>query len=222
MAMHLDHYQLSARNIYETAHKLREETRLGFYDGGYFPDAGLASKIFPLGAGAYLAVEGVIDAGKIQTAATAKAFHDRTAMGDCFSLLSMRVDRIAELEAIAARHKTAVVKRPVVRIRPDGPPVEAFSAPAGASQQGRVNWYCHEKRINHHPAGQPVHYWPGLIEPRGVAWLEVGGSEQNMADWLGVPPAQFPYRYNGKAHGLYAIGVRTDRGDVEIRRPWRV
>lgn len=222
MAMHLDHYQLSTRNIYETAHKLREETGLGFYDGGFFPEAGIANRIFPLGKGAYLEVEGVIDAGKIETVPTARAFHERTASGECFSLLAMRVDTMQELRALADRHKSQVSPSPVVRIRPNGPAVEAFSTPAGASRHGRVNWYCHEDRINRHPSGQPVFHWPGMVDAQGIAWVEVGGTENDMNQWLGIPAAQFPYRYNGKPHGLYGIGVKTNKGEVEIRRPWRV
>jgi len=222
MPMYLDHYQLSTRNIYETAQKLREETGLGFYDGGYFPDSGIANKIFPLGGTTYLEVEGVVDAGQIRTGPTAKAFHERTEGGECFSLIAMRVDTLEELHGIAARLNSAISNTPVVRVRPDGPPLRAFSTPAGASRLGRVNWYCHEDRMNRHPSGQPVNYWPGMVEPLGIAWLEVGGTEKDMTQWLGVSATQFPYRYNGKPYGLYGIGVKTNKGEVEIRRPWRV
>jgi len=229
MAMHLDHYQLSTRNIYESAQKLRAETNLSFYDGGFFPDRGIANKIFPLGEGTYIEVEGVVDAGAIALKADgtpvnpgAKGFHDRTATGECYSLLAMRVDTLDELKEIAARHKSVISQGPVVRVRPNGPAVQAYSTPAGASQQGRINWYCHENRISMHPSGQPVFPWPKTVEPKGIAWLEVGGTEQQMTEWLGVPANQFPYRYNGQPHGLYAIAVKSDKGEIVIRRPWRV
>jgi len=229
MPMHLDHYQLSTRNIYVSAQKLREETGLSFYDGGFFPDAGIANKIFPLGEGTYIEVEGVVDAGAIAmkpdgtpVSPGARGFYDRTADGECFSLLSMRVDTLDELKEIADRHKSVISQSAVVRVRPNGPPVQAYSTPAGAGKQGRVNWYCHENRINMHPSGQPVFPWPKVVEPKGIAWLEVGGTEKDMTDWLGVPASNFPYRYNGKAHGLYAIAVKSDKGEIVIRRPWRV
>lgn len=229
MAMHLDHYQLSTRNIYVSAHKLREETGIGFYDGGFFPDHGIANKIFPLGGGTYIEVEGVVDAGAIQLKPDgtpvnpgAKAFYDRTADGECFSLLSMRVDTLDELKEIADRHQSVISKSPVVRVRPNGPAVQAYSTPAGAGQKGRVNWYCHENRINFHPSGQPIFIWPKLVEPQGIAWLEVGGTEQEMTEWLGQPASNFPYKFNGQAHGLYAIAVKSAKGEIVIRRPWRV
>jgi hypothetical protein len=54
----------------------------------------------------------------------------------------------------------------------------------------------------------------------GVEWLEMGGTEAEMEEWLGQPPSTLKMRFNGKSLGLYAIGVKTDTaGIVEIRRP---
>lgn len=72
-----------------------------------------------------------------------------------------------------------------------------------------------------HPGGQPVFNWPGCVEPQGISFLEVGGTEKEMTDWIAEPANHFPYRFNGKPHGLYAIGVKTNKGEVVIRRPWR-
>ena len=62
MPQYLDHYQLSTRNIYESAQKLREETGLGVYDGGFFAGQGMANRIFPLGGITYLELGGIIQA----------------------------------------------------------------------------------------------------------------------------------------------------------------
>lgn len=71
-----------------------------------------------------------------------------------------------------------------------------------------------------HPSGQPAINTPGLVNPMGVEWLEMGGTEAEMADWLGQDPKTLNMRFNGKSLGLYAIGVKTDtKGTVEIRRP---
>jgi hypothetical protein len=234
MAMHLDHYQMSTRNIYKTAQELREETGLGFYDGGYFPNGGIANKIFPLGAGTYIEIEGVVDAGSIATNPGAKRFHERTADGECLSLYCMRVDTMDELKAIATRLNTTVSSSLVTRIRPNGPPVQAYSTPSNGGGPGQPptpgltprnpnlpNWYCHEDRIYMHPSGQPVFNWPGCVEPQGIAWLEVGGAEKEFYEYLGVPVGTFPYKFVNKPQGLYAIGVKTNKGEVVIRRPWR-
>jgi hypothetical protein len=234
MAMHFEHYQLSTRNIYQTAQKLREETGLGFYDGGYFTSGGIANKIFPLGECTYLEVEGVVDAGAVATDPGAKAFYDRSADGESFSLLSMRVDTLEEMQALAARFGATLAKSPTTRVRPNGPPVEAYSTPPGThtghgavsgelatpERSGRVGWF-YFPNLYLHPAGQPVFNWPGCVEPQGISFLEVGGTEQEMTEWLGQPASNFPYRFNGKPQGLYAIGVKTSKGEVVIRRPWR-
>ncbi len=71
-----------------------------------------------------------------------------------------------------------------------------------------------------HPSGQPTINTPGQVKPMGVEWLEMGGTEAEMEEWLGQPPSTLKMRFNGKSLGLYAIGVKTDTaGIVEIRRP---
>ena len=41
-----------------------------------------------------------------------------------------------------------------------------------------------------------------------------------MYDWLEVPVGTFPFKFNGKLPGLYAIGVKTMKGgELVIRRP---
>jgi hypothetical protein len=41
-----------------------------------------------------------------------------------------------------------------------------------------------------------------------------------MYDWLDVPARTFPFKFNGKPPGLYAVGVRTmTGGEVVVRRP---
>jgi len=41
-----------------------------------------------------------------------------------------------------------------------------------------------------------------------------------MYDWLDVAVGTFPFKFNGKLPGLYAIGVKTMKGgEVVIRRP---
>lgn len=233
MAMRLDHYQLSTRNIYATAQKLRDETGLGFYDGGYFTSGGIANKIFPLGRGCYLEVEGVVDAGIIDKDLGAKVFFDRTAEGECFSLNGMRVDTMEEMQALAKRFGSEL-KGGASRVRPNGPQVYGYSTPTGThaghaaatgevthpDRAGKVTWYYFPDMYLH-PSGQPVFNWPGCVEPLGISFLEVGGTEAEMTEWLGVPAKNFPYRFNGKAQGLYAIGVNTSDGEKIIRRPSR-
>jgi hypothetical protein len=118
----VDHISMAVRNVYEAAHQLREETGLGFYDGGWSA-SGLASRIFPLGPGFYLQMEGIVDTTLLsqQKAGPLRLFHDQTAKGDCLRGFAMGTETMAELEAIAARLKVPVASNPTAgRILPDG------------------------------------------------------------------------------------------------------
>ena len=56
----LSHVCLGVQNLYEGAHRLREETGLENYDSGWFR-AGMANRIFPVGNDQYIEVESLID-----------------------------------------------------------------------------------------------------------------------------------------------------------------
>ena len=58
-----------------------------------------------------------------------------------------------------------------------------------------------------------------LVVPQGITFIEMGGTEKAMTDWLGQPASDFPFKFNGKTPGLYAIGVKSDKGEIVIRRP---
>jgi len=49
--------------------------------------------------------------------------------------------------------------------------------------------------------------------------MEMGGTRARMQQWLGQNPDDLHMKFNGRSPGLYAIGVTTDVGEVEIRRP---
>ena len=72
--------------------------------------------------------------------------------------------------------------------------------------------------MNTHPSGQRVIAAPDLIAPAGIAWIEFGGTEQEMTKWLGIPAADFPFRFNGGAPGIHAVAVKTDSREIVVRR----
>jgi hypothetical protein len=141
-----------------------------------------------------------------------------------FSGVCLRVTSLAELGEIAKRHGGTIRPTPSTRTPPDGPSMKFWDAPyaAGAAdpwETGKPTWCCWEERLYMHPSGQPGVNAPGLVQPLGVAWMEMGGTKAQMQAWLGQNPDDLKMRFNGKAAGLYAIGVTTDVGEVEIRRP---
>ena len=173
MAMHLDHFSISSPNLYYGAHRLRLESTLSFYDGGYFLNGDHANRIFPLGANTYLELNGIVNAESVVIPKNRPWWYEKVqTVGECFTGLG-----------------------------------------------GLPNWYWFED-LPMHPSGQPPVSWPNITRPDGIAWIEVGGTEKEMYDWLDVPAGTFPFKFNGKLPGLYAIGVKTMKGgEVVIRRP---
>ena len=223
MAVMLDHIHLGCVNVYATAFDLMKATRLGHYDGGFTSAITVGQKTMPLGGGAYLEIESLVDPFATADASKHPWWYTRAiaAKSPVFSGLCLRVDTMDELNAIAKRHGGAA--RLNVRTPSDGPQVKFWEAPysAGADpwQSGKPTWCCWENRLYRHPSGQPVVNAPGLVTPNGVAWIEMGGTKAQTQTWLNQNPDDLHMKFNGKAPGVYAIGVRTDAGDIEIRRP---
>jgi hypothetical protein len=225
MAAVVDHFHMGSANIYTSVDKLQKELRLGHYDGGFMSGVVIGHKAFPLNAGVYIEVEAVIDPFAVPAGQEpgfqkkAEQFGTEVWTGVC-----LRVDTIAELEDIARRLGGKVNPHPSMRIRPDGPLNKSISCPviAGAKpnfELGLPQWYCWEDRLYRHPAGMPTVPMQGLRKPNGTEWIEMGGDEDTMGKWLGQDPKTLGMRFNGKKPGLYAIGIRTDEGVIELRRP---
>jgi hypothetical protein len=66
-----------------------------------------------------------------------------------------------------------------------------------------------------HPSRQLASY--GTATPQGVAWLELGGTDEEMSDYLGVKASSLGLRFNEKEHGLHAMCMKTSRGQAVIR-----
>jgi hypothetical protein len=217
--IHIDHFSISAANIFQASNDLRKETGLGFYDGGYFP-GGNANKIFPLGGQTYLEVGGFVDVYVASDPKRAKPWwYEKVREGERFSGLCLRVDTLDELRAIADRLKVKFPDDPLSKTKPDGSTLHAWGVPSAGEtwSKGLPNWYFHPAMYLH-PSGQPVIGTDKLVLPQGISFIEVGGTEQAMTDWIGVPASNFPFRFNGKTPGLYAVGVKTDKSEIVIRR----
>jgi hypothetical protein len=230
MAMQIDHIHMGSANHYESVYRIMMETGLGHYDGGTMgahqadlaPPGAVGHKAVPLGGEVYIEIETIVDPFGTEDPKSHPWWYTKAvAKGDIFSGLCLRVDTMEELAEVAKRHNTVIVPVPGTRLRPDGPMVKFWETPSAgvAWAKGLPPWYCWEDRMNVHPSGQPIVAAPHQVNPLGVAWLEMGGTESQMADWLGVPPSTFLMRFNGKPLlGLYAVGVKTDKGEVVIRR----
>lgn len=227
MAAILDHMHIGCTNVYTTAFELTRTTKLGHYDGGFTGDIAIGHKAVPLGGkGVYLEIESIVDPFATADVSRRPWWYKRAvaAGSPIFSGVCLRVDTMEQLAEIARRHGGSVRPTPTIRTRPDGPEAQSWDAPyapglADPWQTGKPTWCCWENRLYAHPSGQPVINAPGLVQPMGVAWMEMGGTKATMQAWLGQNPDDLNMKFNGKSPGLYAIGVSTDAGEVVIRRP---
>ena len=216
----VDHICLGVQNLYEGTFRLREETGFGDYDGGWFPTSSLANRIVPLGNDTYIEVESVIDAHKLrQGDPTSVWFDDCVRSGDVFIGWCARVDTRAELDRIAKRLNENVLEDALKR-SPDGRLAAGVARVPGAVpcwKAGRPNFFYFPEMDTHPARLTPTS--PVSNPPLGLSYLELGGTAEEMSDWLGLPAEQLPVRFNGQAEGLYAVVVNTASGPVTIRRP---
>lgn len=215
-SIQIDHISFGVQNLYEGAQRLRDETGFGVAEGGWFRGIGIANRIMPTGADTYIEIESVIDTYEFERKnPAAQWFHSRMAGGDRFIGWCCRVSSLDELNAIAKRLGSKVIVGPV-RTRPDGSEPVATRTPDTATcwAKGVPNFFYvpdASKNAGHIPV-------PGANTPTGIAWLELGGTEREMSEWLGIPASNLPLRFNGKAPGVHAVGINSTRGLVEIRR----
>lgn len=212
----IDHIAFGVQNLYEGAQRLRDETGFGVTEGGWFRGLGIANRIMPTGADTYIEIESVIDTYELDRGnPLAQWYHRQIADGDCFIGWCCRVSSLDELHAIAKRLGSEVLVGPI-RTRPDGSAPAATRTPDTAAcwAKGLPNFF-YMPDVTRNAGHVPV---PGTNTPKGIAWMELGGTEKQMSDWLGIPASTLPLRFNGNSPGIHAVGINSDRGVIEIRR----
>ncbi|MDR5785319.1 VOC family protein [Caballeronia sp. LP003] len=224
----LDHICLAAQNVYEATFRLSQETGFGNYDGGFFPLYGLGHKVVPLSPDVYIEVEGIVDYVQLYDANPVTKLYERvTLAGDCFLGLCFRASTMEEMECFAAHQGTTVDTKTLnvdtARQMMNGNRGLAIQVPSAlkAWPEGMPNLYF-KPDLSNHPASMPVEKGTGRSTPGGVEWIEIGADENQLSSWFGdvVKPADLnvEIRYNGLSPGLYAMGVKSDSGLIEIRR----
>jgi hypothetical protein len=236
MAISINHFSLGARNIYESAARLNKETGFGFWTGEWVQTT--ACHMFPLGKDVFIEVEGTIDAHAYLAMPKPNYTYDALDVdneynGDHWTGLMLGVESLAELEAVAKRLGGEVSPddskvNPYSHFRrPDGYTMGYQSAPRfpGARPdkwpRGLPSFYYYPD-VPGRSSNQPVIARPHLVTATGVKWIEFGGTEALLSEWMGVPKASdvIPVKFNGKEVGLWAVCVgREGMDDVVIRRP---
>ena len=229
MPLHIDHISLASPHIFRSADALAKETGLGYWTGEWLRETSV--NIVPLGPpGNFIEISGIVDIFSLREMNERRQWLlDITETGDHFNGLCLGVDSMEELEAFA-RHWKSTVNRadnpdPSAHFqRANGYILPMASTPVTKRtvwMQGLPNVYYYPDRT-HHSSGQPTHAIPNQVRPTGLKWVEVGGTAQQMADWLGGMHHvdMLPLKFNGKSLGVWAVCVGAEEhDDIVIRRP---
>jgi hypothetical protein len=218
----LDHFSLGVRNLYEGCHRLREETGLDNYDGGWFRGVGIGNRIIPLPSDTFIEVESIIDhfepadgpAGWVK-----RWFEDTLKDGeDHWMFWCLRTKTLEELEDVARRFGTTVATVEG-RIRPTGYIGSMTLTPNidSAFARGLPNWYYTPDFSLHGAREQIVEHRQPLRE---IAWLEVGGDPRELEEHVGTETFDsLPLRFVERPAGLYGVGLTTvDGEEIAIRK----
>ena len=211
--MAIDHISLGVKNLFEGAARLQIETGIVGTEGSWFPEVGMANRYFRTGNSTYIEVESVIDPYAVESLRPAKHFVEQLRDGDRFLGWVIRVETREELQEIASRLRSEILDSPLGQNVSGGPRANYVRTPETFScwSRGLPNFIYWDQK--------PKPITPGPVIPTGIAWLEVGGTEQRMRDWIGNDITRLPLRFNGKELGVHAVAIQVEGRVIEVRRP---
>jgi hypothetical protein len=206
----IDHVVLAVHDLEASAERVWEEHGLRFERGGHHPRWGTANMIAPLGHD-YVELLGVVD----------EEVGSRTVLGRALMELSADGDRwfsvcVADEDIVATATRLGLTVRPGARTRPDG--TEVRWRGAGIEERGEelclpffIAW---DVPAELHPGAAPAAH---RVPVEGIGWVEVGGDEGRLRDWLGdgeLPIHVVP----GAEPRVRAVGIRLrDGGEILLR-----
>ena len=200
--MKIDHVILGVEDLESAACRLEEQHGLRSIAGGSHADWGTANRIVPLGE-EYLELLSVVDGDSQHPLAV--ALRVWCAGGDCLVGVAVETD---DIEGAAARVGMPVVQGE--RVTPDGETIRFRLVGIEAAFTRSLPFFIEWGDGREHRMGP--HRAPGF----GIAWVELGGDEVRLREWLGedVPGL----RVVGGEPGVRAACLRTPRGEVLLGR----
>jgi len=212
--MKIDHLVLWCADYNATSEQLFAETGLASRDGGWFPSEAIGQRIVPLGNGQFLEIESKLDDAKFREFAgpVASFMDDAVREHPCFLTFWVRTD---DIESAAARLGVDVWT--VRKTMPDGREMYGKTAPPtlDAIAQGLPVFLWLPEDSPHASRMSVTH----RAEPERIAWLELGGTEDRIAEWLGPEWCDLPLRFTGESPGITALGIAMRDGSEIVLRP---
>jgi hypothetical protein len=215
--IHIDHGMFATNNIEETTQRFREQYGLNCFKGGLHPD-GTRTWVVPLGS-KYVQYIEILTVENPEQAS--KDFYGRWLLekikgGEAFIGWALQTD---EIDEICARHDLKPWTGSVTR--PEGS--SSSWSEAGFEQVATSGWLPFFISYNDLDARRTRSQADLVrvqhnIEPIEISWIEVGGKQEQLREWLGDRIlSELPVRVSGTTPGMRAIGVKTTKGEVIIR-----
>ena len=203
----LDHVILGVQDLDLAADRLRERYGLDSLEGGRHPGWGTANRIVPMGSN-YIELLGAVDREEASHSFLGRRLLEQTQAGDRLIGWCVAPD---SLEAAASRLGLAVSAGR--RERPDGIVLSWQSAGLEAAMTQEflpffISWTVPREL---HPGLAPARH---RIRPLGLAWVELSGDPDRLAEWLGGEEA--PVRWTQGPAGVHAAGIATEQGDIVL------
>lgn len=212
--MRLDHLSYAAEpdGLINTTTRLGQLLGESFVDGGVHPRFGTRNAVLPLAAGTYVEVVEVLDHPASDKAPFGQAVRARSVAGGGWLGWVVAVDDISEVEVRLERRAVAGSRH-----RPDGVELRWQQIGVTGMQSDPQLPFFIEWDVE--PALHPSARATGAISLRQ---LEIAGSPDRLADWLGAAPdspftdVDVDWTAPHGNPGLLAASFRTAAGDLRI------
>lgn len=202
--MWFDHVPIAVADLDEACEAFRRRYGLGWTGTGRHPQ-GTVTRAIPVSPTEYIELLAIEDPAGSWSADVRSALDRREPLMGW----SIEVD---DIEAVAARVGVAA-EHGAVQLE-DG---TSGTWSTVSSDRERLPFFIRYARSHRERAAANVERLREAehdCEPRGFAWMEVGGDERRLRDWLGDCPLDVGHV--GGRPGLRRFAVRTGGGDVLI------
>jgi hypothetical protein len=210
--LHLDHAAIAVDNLFSGYMDFRRQTGLEVMVGGYFNSGnGVANVLIPTNNFTFLEIESVIQFNAPHPSPMFSNVGSPKWVGWC-----IRVDSLEELEEVGDRIGAPVSSATSDYVRYNGElhPPQPSTRIDNAWELGHPSYYLMD--LEHHVGNVPLNH---ATAPAGFRWFEIGGTEKQAHEMLGVHPDELNIRCNGRDwRGLWAVSVAVDEGDDIVIR----
>lgn len=215
MPLAFDHLLLAVPDLDQAAERLLAEHGLASLPGGRHDGHGTANRIVPLGSD-YLELISVVDAGEAAESPVGRWIQRGLDEGGGLWGLNLRTD---DADTLARRLGLEVLE--IVREPPEGDPIRfRLVGLEGAVGDERLPFFS-ERPVagavgSNHPLRQRAAH---RVQPRGIRWVELGGDEERVRQWIGPGTEGLDLRFVGGEPGLHRAAVATEAGEVVFLGP---